>query len=143
MAQGTSGKRSEVFVRRAVQLNAVFIGFISVLLAICIALYPFFSLPVSYKLVLYVYTLQVISALLSWGIAFLVRKKKFPVSTTQNLWSYTAVRRYFWSWVSLCIPFAIGFLFFLFAGNLSSLLLGYFFSLCGLIVFRPRRGDVL
>ncbi len=143
MAQGATRNKGELFIKRARQFNGAFLVSLSVIFVVCLFLYPYFSMPASYRLVLYVYVLQLISAVVGYGVSLLVRSRMFPVSMRDEFWSYTAVRRYFWSWVLLCLPFGIGFLFFLFAGNLSALVLGYLLSLCGLIVFRPRRGDVV
>ncbi|WP_457600576.1 hypothetical protein [Hydrogenivirga sp.] len=143
MAQGATPDKGELFIKRAKQLNLAFIVSISVFFFVSLGLYSFFSMPVSARLVLYVYGAEVFSALIAYLVAFFVRRKLFPVSMSDTYWSYTAVRRYFWSYVLLCIPFGIAFLFFLFAGNFSALLLGYLLSLCGLILFRPRRGDVI
>jgi len=135
--------KSELFIKRAKQFNLAFVVSITVLFLVDLALYRFFSMPVSPKLLLYVYSLQILSAIVAYLVAFLVRKRMFPVRTSEAYWSYTAVRRYFWSYVLICVPFGIAFLFYLFAGNFSSLLLGYLLSLCGLIIFRPRKGDVI
>ncbi len=141
MAQGSD--KSELFIKRARQFNLAFIVSITVLFLVDLGLYNFFSMPVSSKLLLYVYSAEIISAAVAYSVAFLVRRRMFPVRTSEAYWSYTAVRRYFWSYILLSIPFGIAFLFYLFAGNLSSLLLGYLLSLCGLIIFRPRKGDVV
>jgi len=143
MAQGATRNKSELFIKRAKHFNGAFLGTITVLFVVCLALYPFFSMPVSFRLVLYVYAFQLLSAVVGYTVSFLVRKRMFPVSISEEYWSYTAVRRYFWSWVLLCVPFVTGFLFFVFAGNLSALTLGYVLSLCGLILFRPKKGDVV
>ncbi len=143
MAQRTAQDKGVLFVKRARQLNLSFVVSLTVIFFVCLVLYRFFSMPVSARLVLYVYTLQIALALLGFLIAFTVRRRMFPVRVSDKDWSYTAVRRYFWSYVLLCLPFGIGFLFYLFAGNLSALLLGYLLSVCGLIVFRPRKGDVV
>ena len=141
MAQGSD--KGELFIKRAKHFNLAFIVSITVLFLVNLALYSFFSMPVSTKLLLYVYSSQIVSALTAYSVAYLIRKRMLPVRTSEIYWSYTAVRRYFWSYVLISVPFGIGFLFYLFAGNLSSLLLGYLLSLCGLIIFRPRRGDVV
>ncbi len=141
MAQGSD--KGELFIKRAKHFNLAFIVSITVLFLVNLALYSFFSMPVSTKLLLYVYSSQIVSALTAYSVAYLIRKRMLPVKTSESYWSYTAVRRYFWSYVLISVPFGIGFLFYLFAGNLSSLLLGYLLSLCGLIIFRPRRGDVV
>ena len=143
MAERDTSQKRELFLERAKHFNWAFIGAITLLLVASLATYKFFAMPVSAKLILYVYGLQLFSAAVAFLVSYLVRKKMLPVDTKDPQWSYTAVRRYFWSYVLLCVPFAIAFLFFLFAGNLSALLLGYLLSLCGLIVFRPRRGDVV
>lgn len=143
MAQGTASNKSELFIKRAKQFNLAFIVSITVLFAVCLALYRFFSMPVSAELILYVYGIEIFTAVLGYTVAFIVRRKLFPVKTSEEYWSYTAVRRYFWSYVLICVPFAVAFVFFIFAGSFSALLLGFFLSLCGLIVFRPKKGDVI
>lgn len=135
--------KSELFIKRAKQFNLAFVVSITVLFLVDLALYRFFSMPVSPKLLLYVYSLQIMSAIVAYLVAFLVRKRMFPVRTSEAYWSYTAVRRYFWSYVLLSLPFFIAFIFYIFAGNLSALVLGYILSLCGLIIFRPKEGDVV
>ncbi len=143
MAKEQDKDRVDTFIKRAKQFNLSFIAGITILFVASLITYEFFSMPVSPKLLLYVYILIGLSTLVSYGVSALVRKKMFPVSTQDPYWSYTAVRRYFWSYVLLCMPFGIAFLFFLFAGNLSALVLGYLASLCGLILFKPKKGDVL
>ncbi len=143
MAQRTFSDKGELFIKRAKHLNLAFIVSITLFFVVCLALYSFFSMPVSPKLVIYVYSFEIVSALIGYGISLLVRKKMFPISMSEEYWSYTAVRRYFWSYVLLTVPFGIAFLFYMFAGNLSALTLGYLLSLCGLIIFRPRKGDVI
>lgn len=143
MAQRTPQDKGELFIKRAKQFNLAFVISITVLFLVSLLLYKFFSLPVSPKLVLYTYTIQITTGAIAYLVSFLVRKKMLPVRMSEEYWSYTAVRRYFWSYVLICIPFGIGFLFYIFAGNLSVLTLGYLISLCGLILFRPRKGDVI
>lgn len=141
MAEGDTGDKGKVFLRRAFHLNLAFVFAITVLFVASLSLYSLFAVPVSVKLLLYVYSVVVGSALFSYLVALLLRRR-FPVSTSEKLWSYKAVRIYFWSYILLSVPFFLSFLFYVFAGNLSSLLIGYLLSLCGLIIFRPRRGDV-
>ncbi|NPA41153.1 MAG: hypothetical protein GXO18_02660 [Aquificae bacterium] len=144
MAQGTPKDKSELFIKRAKQFNLSFIVSITVMFLVSALMHNFFSMPVAPKLLTYIYAIELGTALISYAVAFFVRKKMLPVKISEDIyWSYTAVRRYFWSYVLLCLPFGIAFLFYLFAGNLSALLLGYLLSLLGLILFRPRRGDVV
>lgn len=143
MAEKSVTDKGELFIKRAKQLNKAFLVSISVFFVISLLLYRFISLPVSAKLVVYIYVFELVSAVLAYGSAALIRVKMFPVSTSEAYWSYTAVRRYFWSFVLLCIPFGIGFVFYFFVGNMSALVLGYLLSVCGLIIFRPRKGDVI
>ncbi len=134
--------RGELFIRRARQFNLAFVVSITILFLVNLALYEFFSMPVSPKLLVYVYSAQALLTLLAYSVAYIVRKRLFPVRMSEAYWSYTAVRRYFWSYVLLSLPFGIAFVFYLFAGDLPNLFLGYLLSLCGLIIFRPRKGDV-
>jgi uncharacterized membrane protein len=142
MAQGDDKDRAELFLRRARHLNLAFISAVSLVFVASLATYEFFSMPVSFKLLLYVYGLEAGTGLLAYSLSFLLRRR-FPVRTSEDLWSYRAVRVYFWSYTLLCVPFGVSFLFYLFAGSLSALILGYLISICGLIIFRPREGDVL
>lgn len=141
MAQGR--EKGDLFIRRVGHLNLAFLTSITVLFLVEVALYKFFSMPVSSRLVLYVYSFQLLSALIAYGVSYIIRRRMLPIKTSEPFWSYVGVRRYFWSYVLLSIPFSIAFIFYIFAGNLSSLFLGYILSLCGLIVFRPRKGDVV
>ncbi len=142
MAEGGAKVRAEVFIKRARHLNLAFLFAISLLFIASILTYSFMSLPVSPKLVLYVYGIEVTLGLLAYLVSWILRRR-FPVRTSEDMWTYRAVRIYFWSYVILCLPFGMAFLFYLFAGNLSALTLGYLISGCGLIIFRPRRGDIL
>ncbi len=143
MAQGTSPDKGELFIRRAKHLNLAFIISLTILFLADLGLYRFFSLPVSPRLLLYIYSIEIAVAVATYLSAFLIRRFLLPVSMKEDLWSYRAVRRYFWSYVLLSAPFGTAFIFYLFTGNLSSLILGYVLSLCGLILFRPRREDLV
>ncbi len=144
MVKGNERDKSELFIKRAKHFNLAFIVSISVLLLASLITYRFFSMPVSPKLLIYVYGIEIFTAVLAYIVSYLVRSKMLPVRISEDIhWSYTAVRRYFWSYVVLCVPFGLAFLFYLFAGNLSALILGYILSLSGLVIFRPRRGDVV
>lgn len=142
MAQGNASDKSHLFIKRARHFNLSFVVSITILFVVSLAAYPYFSMPVTSKLVLYMYLLISLTGAVAIGASFAIRKKMLPVSLSDPHWSYTAVRRYFWSYVMLSVPFGISFLFYIFAGNLSTLILGYLLSLCGLIIFRPREGDV-
>jgi len=143
MAEENVRNKGELFIKRARHFNYSFIGGISLLFLASLITYPYFSMPVTSKLILYIYSIILASALIGFGISAMVRKKLLPVRTDERFWSYTAVRRYFWSYVLLSLPFFIAFIFYIFAGNLSALVLGYILSLCGLIIFRPKEGDVV
>ena len=141
MAERDPDTRGQVFIRRSRHLNLSFVFALTAVFLASLFMHESFSMPVSPKLVSYVYLLEVLSGAASYTTAFLLRRR-FPVSTSDDLWTYKAVRIYFWSYILLSIPFDIAFLFYLFAGNLSTLVLGYLISVCGLMLFRPRRGDV-
>ncbi|HIC96861.1 MAG TPA: hypothetical protein EYP11_00440 [Aquificaceae bacterium] len=143
MAQRDTADKGELFIRRATHLNFSFIAATSMLYLGSAALYGFFSLPASPKLVLYMYAFTILITAVSLSASFFIRKRYMPVRTEGRYWSYTAVRRYFWSYVILSAPFGLSFLFYLLVGNFSVLTLGYILSLCGLILFRPKKGDIV
>ncbi len=133
---------AEAFVRRARHLNLAFIFTITLLFIASTATYSFMAMPVVPKLLLYIYGIEIVTGVFAFLISYLLRRR-FPVRTSEKLWSYLAVRVYFWSYVLLSIPFCVAFLFYIFAGNLPALIMGYVISLCGLIIFRPKKGDVV
>ncbi len=145
MANGnlTEDKR-RLYLKRAKQLNRAFIAVILLFYLICLAAYEFFRMPVSNKLSIYVYSIISGLGVLSYLSAFLIKRKMFPVNTSEDkYWSYTATRRYFWSYVMLSFPFFISFVFYIFAGHLSSLTLGFLISVVGLLIFKPKEGEVI
>jgi len=141
MAQGSADKK-ELFVKRAREFAYAVLGGYTLLLVGALVLYPYFKLPVSEKLVRYVYLAEVLSALFSYALSYAVRRLFLPVKAEGHYWGYVAMRRYFWSYAFLTLPYFIGYAMFVFSGHLPSLLLGYFLSSLGVIIFLPKRGDV-
>ena len=144
MANGNSLEdKLKLYVKRATHLNRAFLFVASFFYLICLISYSFFSMPVSPRLSLYMYALIVMVGVFGYGVAFFVKKRMFPIDPRKDpYWSYTATRRYFWSFVSLSFPFFISFVFYIFAGHLSSLTLGFIITALGLVLFRPRREDL-
>ncbi len=133
----------KLYVKRATHLNRAFIFVASLFYLICLLSYSFFSMPVSPKLSLYMYAFIILSGVFGYGVAFFVKRKMFPVNPHRDpYWSYTATRRYFWSFVVLSFPFFMSFIFYIFAGHLSSLTLGFIITVLGLVLFRPDEGDL-
>ncbi|NPB07663.1 MAG: hypothetical protein GXN96_01890 [Aquificae bacterium] len=136
-------ERKELFIKRAREFAyAVLFGYTLLLLG-AFVLYPFFKMPVSPRLVWYVYAAELLSGTLSYGIAFLIRKLFLPVRAEGEYWGFIAMRRYFWSYAFITLPYFIGYLMFVFSGHLPSVLLGYLISSAGVIIFLPKKGDVI
>jgi len=136
-------ERKELFVKRAKEFAYAFLFGYTLLLIGAFILYPFFKMPVSPKLVKYVYLLELGSGLISYGLSFLIRRFCLPVKAEGEYWGFIAMRRYFWSYAFLTTPYFIGYVMFVFSGHLPSLLLGYFISSLGVIIFLPKKGDVI
>ncbi|WP_164930698.1 hypothetical protein [Aquifex aeolicus] len=143
MAQGDTPDKKRLFIKRAREFAYAFIGGYTLLLIGAFILYPYFKMPVVEKLVYYVYTAEIISGAISYLIAFLIRKFFLPVKAQGEYWGYIAMRRYFWSYFLLTTPYFIGYAFFVFAGHIQSVLLGYAISTLGVLLFLPREGDVV
>ncbi len=144
MAERTTHQdKRRLYISRAKQLNRAFIFVAFLFYVVSLLTYKFFSMPVSPKLAIYVYAINIVLGLIAYSSAFLIRRYMFPVDSSKDkYWSYTATRRYFWSYVLLSLPFFISFLFYIFAGHLYSLTLGFLITLAGLLIFKPREMDV-
>ena len=143
MAERDTQDKKRLFIKRAKHFAYAFIGGYTLLLLGAFILYPYFKMPVVERLVHYVYTAEVISGLVSYLLSFLIRKIFLPVKAQGEYWGYIAMRRYFWSYVLLTTPYFIGYAFFVFAGHIQSVLLGYTVSTLGVLLFLPREGDVV
>jgi len=143
MAERDTQDKKRLFVKRAKQFAYAFIFGYTLLLLGAFILYPYFKLPVSPKLVKYVYAAEVISGALSYLFAFIIRKVFIPVKAEGEYWGFIAMRRYFWSYALITLPYFIGYAMFVFSGHLQSVLLGYAISTLGVLLFLPREGDVV
>ncbi len=133
-----------IYRRRAKQFYYAFLTFLSLVLLGSLILYPFFKLPLPAKMLIYASSLVLLVAMFSIPISLVIRKRGFPViSDTDPYWSYTATRRYFWSFVIAGLPFGVAFLIYIIFASLLVLFIGYFLTLCGLILVRPREEDVV
>ncbi|NPA32427.1 MAG: hypothetical protein GXO04_02240 [Aquificae bacterium] len=142
MAQRDTQDTKHLFIKRARQFAYAFIFGYTLLLIGALILYPHFHLPVVPRLKRYIFQAQLASALISYALAYLIRKLFLPVKARGKDWGYIAMRRYFWSYALLTLPYAIGYLFFMFAGHIENVLLGYALSTLGVLLFLPREGDV-
>ncbi|HIQ48328.1 MAG TPA: hypothetical protein EYH58_01650 [Aquifex aeolicus] len=143
MAERNSEDKKQLFIKRARQFAYSVIFGYSLLLIAAFILYPFFKLPVVPRLVKYVVIAEVISGIFAYAIAFLVRKVFLPVKAEGEYWGFIAMRRYFWSYALITVPYFIGYIFFIFAGHIESVVLGYLISTVGVLLFLPRDGDVV
>ncbi|MGC8852277.1 MAG: hypothetical protein ACP5P0_01580 [Hydrogenobacter sp.] len=135
--------KREIYRRRAKQFYYAFLFFINLVFFGSLATYPFFNLPLPSKVILQASLIVILSALLSFLLAFFVRKRSFPVKTAQDIWwSYTATKGYFWSFVISSVPFAIAFVIYLVIASFVVLFLGYLLSFCALILLRPKEEDI-
>lgn len=143
MAERDNQDKKKLFIKRARQFAYSVIFGYTLLLAGALILYPYFKLPVSPKLVKYVYIAEAVSGVFAYLVAFLVRKVFLPVKAEGKDWGYIAMRRYFWSYAIITLPYFIGYAMFMFSGHLQSVLLGYILSTFGVLLFLPREGDVV
>ncbi len=134
----------QLYRKRSMHMYYAFLASITLIFLACLPLYPYFKIPLHPNLF---YSMLIFVALL--GIvciptAYLLRKRVFPVDSSKDIyWSYCATRRYFWLYLLSSLPFAFSLLFFVIFAPLLPLLLGYSLSLCGLILIRPRKEDVI
>ncbi len=143
MAERDTQDKKQLFIKRARQFAYSVIFGYTLLLVGAFILYPYFKLPVSQKLVKYVYIAEALSGAFTYTVAFLVRKIFLPVKAEGEYWGYIAMRRYFWSYALITLPYFIGYAMFVFSGHLPSVLLGYAISTLGVLLFLPREGDVI
>ena len=143
MVEGNSQDKKRIFIKRARDFAIFVIVSYTVLLVVAFALYPYFKMPVSEKLVEYVYKAELVSGFFAYFISFLIRKFFLPVKAQGEYWGFIAMRRYFWSYALLTVPYFIGYLMFFFTGHIKSVILGYLISTAGVILFLPRKGDVI
>ncbi|HIP43657.1 MAG TPA: hypothetical protein EYG91_07250 [Aquifex aeolicus] len=143
MAERNSEDKEQLFIKRARQFAYSVIFGYSLLLIAAFILYPFFKLPVVPRLVKYVVIAEVVSGIFAYAIALLIRKIFLPVKAEGEYWGFIAMRRYFWSYALITIPYFIGYIFFIFVGHIESVVLGYLISTVGVLLFLPRNGDVI
>ncbi|NPB06487.1 MAG: hypothetical protein GXO03_02660 [Aquificae bacterium] len=137
------GSKRELFIKRAREFGYAVLAGYTLMLVGALVLYPYFKLPVSERLVRYVYALELGSAAFAYALAYAVRRLFLPVKAEGEYWGFIAMRRYFWSYAFITLPYLIGYAMFVFSGHLPSLLLGYALSALGVIIFLPKKGDVV
>ncbi|MCS6875633.1 MAG: hypothetical protein NZM36_02080 [Aquificaceae bacterium] len=136
-------EKLQIYKKRARQLYFAFLLSTTTLFLACVPLYPYFKVPVHPNLAYFTLGLVFITGITGLTIAYTIRKKSFPVfSAADPYWSYTATRKYFWSYSLCLLPLFIAFLLFIVIARVDALFLGYLMSLCGLILLRPKEEDV-
>lgn len=136
-------EKLQLYRKRARQLHLAFVFSLSAVFLACLPLYPYFRVPVHPHLAYFLLFFVLATGLISLPPAYLTKKRLFPVKVSSDpYWSYTATRRYFWTYVLCLVPFAFALLVFVAVARLESLLLGYLLSLSGLILVRPKEEDV-
>jgi hypothetical protein len=132
-----------IYKKRAKHFYYAFLSFITLLFLGSTATYPFFKLPLPPKIIIQSSLIVVVSAILTFPLAFLIRKRFFPVRVAQEpYWSYVATKGYFWSFVVSSAPFMVAFFIYLIIASMVVLFLGYFLSFCVLILLRPKEEDI-
>ncbi|MCS7171782.1 MAG: hypothetical protein N3D14_00515 [Aquificaceae bacterium] len=136
-------EKLKLYRRRARQLYYIFLLSPNIILIACLPLYPYFKLPLHPNLSLFSLFFILGLGLISLPIAYLIKKKFFPVDTSSDhYWSYTATRGYFWVFTLCLLPFLFSLIFFVAIAQMRILLLGYSLSLCGLILLKPKEEDL-
>lgn len=134
----------ELYRKRSKQLYYAFIAFTSFMFIACLGIYPYFKVPLAQSTVLRLSILTLLLGLLSTALALVLRRRAFPVKTSQDpYWSYTATRRYFWLFMLALLPYFFSFLVFVIFASIEVLLVGYSIGFFGLILLRPRKEDVV
>ena len=134
----------EVYRKRARQFFFASLGLLSLVFLASLSLYPYFRLPLPVRFVMYLNMIVLLSGVVCLPLGLFIKKKLFPVLSARDpYWSYTATRRYFWLFTLVNLPFFISFFSYIVFAPLSTLILGYVVSLCGLILLRPRKEDVV
>ncbi len=134
----------QIYKKRIRQFFFASVGFLSLVFFSSLVLYPYFKLPLPTKLILYTNVIVVFVGVICIPLGISLKKKSFPVfSHNDPYWNYTATRRYFWLFALVNIPFLVAFIVYILFAPLSTLILGYLISLCGLILLRPREEDIV
>ncbi|WP_079653307.1 hypothetical protein [Thermocrinis minervae] len=132
-----------VYRRRVKQFFFAYVAFVGLLFFGCLVLYPFFSIPLPLKLVIYLNALTFLLFLLCVSISLFLKRRFFPIVADKDpYWSYTATRRYFWMFVLASLPFFISFILYIVFASLSNLVLAYLLSMLNLYLLRPKEEDL-
>ncbi len=132
----------ELYFKRIRQFFFSTLGFVSLVFFACLPLYPYFKLPLHPNLVLGMLAFNLVLGMVFIAIALFFRKRLFPISVKEPYWSQKATTRYFWIYFLVGIPFAFSFLAYIVFAVLSLLIEGYFLTVFGLILLRPKKEDI-
>ncbi len=134
----------ELFYKRIRQFFVATLGLVTLVFFACLPLYPYFRLPLHINLVLGSMFITLILSVLSIILALILRKRLFPIHTQKEpYWNQKAIRRYFWLYSLVSLPFSFSFIVYIIFAPLSVLVLGYFLSVFGLILLRPKKEDLV
>ncbi|MCS7084063.1 MAG: hypothetical protein NZL90_03650 [Aquificaceae bacterium] len=132
-----------LYRKRAKQLYFAFIGLLSLMLIGCLVIYPYFKLPIADVTRKNIIILLSIVGIGVNVISFGVKKKIFPIKTSENpLWSSSATGRYMTVFAISSLPFDMGFLLFVVFGDFYMVFVGYLISLAGLLLTYPKASDI-
>ncbi|WP_448587347.1 hypothetical protein [Thermocrinis sp.] len=125
------------FYRRIKQFFMATLGLISLTFVACLPLYPYFRLPLHPNLVLGTMLIVLILGIVSILLSLVLKRRIFPTQIEK------ATRRYFWLYALVSTPFLFSLLIYIVFAPLSLLILGYFLTLFGLILLKPKEEDLV
>ncbi|MEN3033552.1 MAG: hypothetical protein ABDH18_01000 [Aquificaceae bacterium] len=136
-------EKTALYKKRAKQLYFAFLAILTLMLVGCLAIYPYFKLPIAditrQNIIILLSIVGTGTTLISFGM----KKKLFPVKTSENpLWSSSATGRYVTLFAICSIPFDMGLLLFVALGDFYIVLTGYLISMIGLLVTYPKASDI-
>jgi len=141
---GESFSMKELFYIRVRQFFKASLGLVTLIFVACLPLYPYFRLPLHINMVLGSMLITLTLSIFLVILALILRKRLFPIHTQkEKYWSQKAIRRYFWLYALVTLPFFFSFIVYIIFAPLSVLILGYFLSIFGLILLKPRKEDLI
>lgn len=137
--------KKELFLKRANQFWKAFLGSLTIVYIALLFLYKLLKLPIDQykdiyiKLISYSTLALAISLLISFLLSFLVKRLYFPIDTSKEYWSYSAMKGYFFSYIIYLIPFFISFVIYFVFAFLAILTAGFIISFALLYFNKPKE----
>ncbi len=137
--------KKELFLKRANQFWKAFLGSLAIVYIALLFLYKILKLPIELpkdlylKLIFYSVVALTTTLVISFLLSFLVKRLYFPIDTSKEYWSYSAMKGYFFSYMIYLIPFFISFVIYLVFTFLTVLTAGFIMSFLLLYFNKPKQ----